>query len=70
MHALFRHKTTHEVIALLNKQQWSSTRKNIPFEIFEVTIYATLDSRRKNGVQFSSKNRNSWISLLQKLGIE
>ena len=55
MYALFRHKTTHEVIALLHKQQWSSTRKNIPFEIFEVTTYARLDSRRKNGYSFQAK---------------
>ena len=45
---------------MLHKQRSSSTRQNIPFETFEVTIYATLDTRRKNGVQFSSKNRNSW----------
>ena len=50
---------------MLHKQRWSSTRQNIPFETFEVTIHATLDTRRKNGVQFSSKNRSSWISRLQ-----
>ena len=60
----------HEVSTLLHKQRWSSTRQNIPFETFEVTIYATLDTRRKNGVQFSSKNRSSWISRLQKIDME
>ena len=39
-----------EIGTLLHKQRWSSTRQNIPFLIFEVTIYATLDTRRKNGV--------------------
>ena len=53
MHALLRHKTTYEVSTLLHKQRWSSTRQNIPFETFEVTIYATLGTRRKNGVKFS-----------------
>ena len=66
MYALPRHKTTHELSTLLYKQ-WSSTRQKIQFETFEVTIYATLDTRTKNGVQFSSKNRSSWISRLQKL---
>ena len=47
MYALLRHKTTQEVSALLHRQRWSSTRQNIPFEIIEVTIYATLDTRRK-----------------------
>ena len=57
-----RHKTTHVVSTFLHKQPWSSTRQNIPFETFEVTIYATLDIR--------SKIRSSWMSRLQKLGME
>ena len=44
-------KKTHDVSTLLHKQRWSSTRQNIPFETFKVTIYATLDTRRKNDVQ-------------------
>ena len=52
---------------LLHKQRWSSTRQNIPFKTFEVTIYATLDTRRKNSCHFSNKNRSLWISHLQKL---
>ena len=70
MYALLRHKTTDEVSTLLHKQRWSSAKRDIPFETFEVTIYATLDTRRKNDVQFSSKNRSSWISRLHKLGME
>ena len=69
MYALLRHKTTHEVSMLLHKQGWSLTRQNIPLETFEVTIYVTVDTT-KNGVQFSSKNRSSWISRLQKLDME
>ena len=69
-YALLRHKTTLEVSTWLYKQRWSSTRQNILFETFEVTIYAILDTRRKKGAQFSSKNRSSWISRLQKLGME
>ena len=68
MYALLRHKATHKVRTLLHKQRWSSTRQHIPFESFEVTIYAILDTRRKNGLQFSSKNCSSWISHLQKCG--
>ena len=63
-------KKKHEVSTWLHKQRWSSTRENIPVGTFEVTIYETLDKRRKNGVLFSSKNRRSWILRLQKLGIE
>ena len=69
-YALLHHKTTHEVSTLLHKQQWSTTRENIPVATFEVTIYATLDTRRKDDVQFSSKNRSSWISRLQELGMK
>ena len=50
MCALLRHKATHKVRTLLHKQRWSSTRQHIPFESFEVTIYAILDTRRKNGL--------------------
>ena len=64
MYPLLRHKTAYEVSTLLRNQRWSSTIQNIPFETFEVTIDATLDTRRKNSIQFSSKNR------LQKLGME
>ena len=67
---MLHHKTTHEVVTLLHKQRWSSARLNIPFKTFEVTIYATLDTRRKNDVQFSSKNLSSWISRLQTIGME
>ena len=58
MYALLRHKTTHEVSTFLHKQRWSSTKENIPFETFEVTTYATLDTRRRFDAQFSSKNRS------------
>ena len=68
MYALLHHKT-HKVSTLLHKQRWNSTRQNIPLETFEVTIYVTVDTT-KNGVQFSSKNRSSWISRLQKLDME
>ena len=56
MYALLRHKTTHEVRTLLPKQPWSSSRENIPFENFEVTFHATIDTKRKTGVQWSKKN--------------
>ena len=52
---------------LLHKQRWSSARQNIPFKTFEVTIYATLDTRRKNSGHLPNKNRSLWISHLQKL---
>ena len=55
MYALLRHKTTHEVSALLHRQRWSSTRQNIAFEITEVTIYATLDTRRKMAYSSQAK---------------
>ena len=63
MYVLLHHKTTHEVNTLLHKQRWSSTRQNIPFETFEVKIYATLDARRKNGLQFSSGS-NAWHGVM------
>ena len=69
MYALFRYKKTHEVSTLLHKQRWISTRQIILFETCVVIIYATLETRRKNGEQFSSKNRSSGISSLQKLGM-
>ena len=47
MYALLRHKTIHKVSIFLYKQWWSSTRQNIPFETFEVTIFVTLDKRKK-----------------------
>ena len=43
-YALLRHKTLLEVSTWLYKQRWSSTRQNIPFETFEITIYAILDT--------------------------
>ena len=69
MYALLRHKTIHKVSIFLYKQWWSSTRQNIPFETFEVTIIVTLDKSKKNGVQLSSKNRSSLLSHLEKLGM-
>ena len=65
MYALLRHKTTHEVRTLLPKQPWSSSRENIPFENFEVTFYATLDTKRKNGVQWSKKWSKNWSNAKQ-----
>ena len=56
MYALFRYKTTHEVSTLLHKQRWISTRQIILFETCVVIIYATLDTRRKNGV-FKQKSQ-------------
>ena len=56
-YALLRHKTTLEVSTWLYKQRWSSTRQNIPFETFEVTIYAILDTKRKKGAVFKQKSQ-------------
>ena len=69
MYAVLHHKTIHEVSIFLYKQWWSSTRQNIPLETFEVTIFVTLDKRRENGVQLSSKNCSSLLSHLEKLGM-